>query len=231
MWVSSLPPPPQVLKADLVDIPEDEETTRQAFLATIDSAVTKALMVDKLDEARPKRKTKAVAESDPRLTLVANKFFLLSLDRTLQKSIGISLDYFAVPQRKLFLGPTEELVFKDVPHDEQIVGTAPVRACARDRLGVEADRVLVPRLMRSGVLHRPTLHKAQDQGAIGWVGAVFCDNFLGLRTTTHPDTYHRIYQNDLKTALSNVGAWIIVCEHTLLFNVRTAPWQVARSID
>lgn len=211
------------MKADLVDLPEDGQGKREKFMSTVDCAITKALLLERDDEDRTE--ASEVVKNDKELNLVANKFFLLSFDKSLRKSIGHGLDYFTEDSERFELGPHERFAVVDVPEGERVDGTAPRRAVARDSRGDAKDRVLVRRRFVDGRLVRPSLHKAQDQGAIGWVASLFCDNFLGVRSTTTPDPYHRHYGNDIKSGLITSGAWVIVCEHTLLFNVRTAPWQ------
>eukprot|EP00971_Amphidinium_carterae_P142720 2827188-Amphidinium_carterae.1 len=70
----------------------------------------------------------------------------------------------------------------------------------------------------------PALHKAQDQGAIGWLAGGFLDSYLGVRGATFEDEAHRYHGNDLRNALKRAGMWICVLERAHVYNCRTAPW-------
>ncbi len=214
---------PKVLKEETRDLPADNQGCSEKYLATVDCAVTKALMLDKIERGNQNNIAKLGA-LEPRLILVPNKFFLLSLDKSLRKSINIGLDRFLVEQHNFRIGPEEKLGFVTLPEESKISGSAHRRAWVMGKSG-EPLRELVPRKLVNGKLHRPALHKAQDQGSVGWPASVFLDNFCHLRSTTTPDPYHRWYGNDLKLGIAQAGAWIIVCEHANVFNCPTGPFE------
>ncbi len=191
---------PKVLKEETRDLPADNQGCSEKYLATADCVVTKALMLDKIENGNQKKIT-TLGALEPRLTLVPSKFFLPGLDKSLRKSINIWLDRFLVEQHNFRIGPQERLGFVTLPEESKINGSADRRAWVMGKSG-EPLRELVPRKLVNGKLHRPALHKAQDQGSVGWPASVFLDNFCHLRPTTTPYPYRRWYGNDLKLGIA-----------------------------
>ena len=161
-----------------------------------------------------------------RLAVVVKKFFLISLDKSLAKSTGLGMQRFQAQQHNFWIGPGDKLGFAELSDENMILGSADRRAWVLGSSG-EPLRELVPRTLE-GELYRPTLHKVQDQSAIGGSASLFCGNVLGLGSTTTPDPFIRWHGRVPRHGITKAGAWIIVLEPTVLFNTRSAPWQSAQ---
>jgi hypothetical protein len=73
---------------------------------------------------------------------------------------------------------------------------------------------------------RPTLHCAQDEGAIGWPSSLCEQQKLNLRITITEDEWHRII-NDLGYAARQSGVWLPILEWGCVANFRAGPWKGA----
>ena len=161
-------------------------------------------------------------EEELNMGLHANRFWALSLDNALRHGLGYGLSRFQPSYHGYLLSEHETVRRRDLPLQEQLPGTSCCRATAVHVDG--SERTLVPRQVQGEHLYRPVLHKAMDQGSLGWVGALWLDNCLQLRSTTVEDPLHRFFGNDLKDSLVQSGLWIHVVECTVLFNATTAPF-------
>lgn len=221
----------QVLTTFFEDLPEGSGSAlQQERQESLLAQMAEALRCDDRagESERRKRKTDMVKVAFKK-GLLSNKYFALSLDKSLRMSLGFGLDRFEPTAKNFTIGKGEELVLVDAPAEELGSFSCPRRAAARLKstgsTQPHVDRVLVPRSLREGRFLRPTLHKAQDQGAIGWPCSMWLDNCLQLRGTTIEDPSHRFYGNDFKDAFVTAGVWIHVCERSVLYNASTAPWQ------
>ncbi|CAE7032373.1 dpf-6 [Symbiodinium sp. CCMP2592] len=214
-----------VLKSNLLDVPSGSTNRLEERLAScVEGSINRALLVEQLEEAKSRKKEQNADDID--FELMANKYFALSLDKSLQKSIQIGLSYFMPSNPQLLLKPGETLAILDLDAAECPKGSTPRRAVAKTCGSGEAShRVLVPREVRNGELHRPVLHRAQDEGSIGWVCSLWLDNCVQLRGSTIEDPSHRFHGNDFKNAFVASGVWLNVCEWGVLYNATTAPYE------
>ncbi|CAE7837000.1 dpf-6 [Symbiodinium sp. CCMP2592] len=183
-----------VLKSNLQDVPSGSAAGLEARLATCtDDSVNRALLQEQLEEQQAEQQSRS--RDELKLEYTANKYFALSLDKCLQKTIQIGLSYFLPNNRDLLLLPGETLVLKELSPEDRLEGVAPLRAVAR------------------------------DEGSIGWVCSLWLDNCVQLRGSTIEDAYHRWPGNDFKNALVHSGLWLNVCERAALYNAATAPYE------
>ena len=167
------------------------------------------------------------AIDDSSSSYAANKYFALSFENALRRSLNTTLALFMPTVVPVGLRDNEVLEFVDAVGAEVRDGQAKrIAVGVSEENGVMTRRRLIERPAHpSGGLIRLALHKSQDQGSIGWVASCWMDSRLFLRSTTVEDEAHRYHGNDLKNAMVRCGLWIVICERTHLYNARTAPWQ------
>ena len=182
----------QVLKEWTDEAPRDSQTPAEARAASdwVLGRVEQMLRSEH-EEARAGGRSKKTTFRDDHVPKdMPNKYFALSLDNQLRKSGLHGLAYFEPAQKCWSLQPREDFVLVEAAEESRIEGVSDHRVWAVHRTS-GARRELIPRMLRDGRLHRPVLHKAQDQGSIGWKAAVWLDNCVGLRGSTTEDKAHR----------------------------------------
>jgi len=85
----------------------------------------------------------------------------------MRRCMGFGLDKFKVGRWPAALKAHEVRYCTTLPAERRIPGCSPRRACVQNT-ETGSTRVEVPRYVRDGLLRRPVLHVALDQGAIGW---------------------------------------------------------------
>ncbi len=102
---------PKVLKDYSVDMPADIDSVSAKFLASVDSKITKALFLEKMQNGSATSTNKSMNKKEDHFVLISNEFFLLSLDNSLRKSTGCGLAKFHAEQCNFKIGHDEEVSF------------------------------------------------------------------------------------------------------------------------
>ena len=170
--------------------------------------------------------TKEARAKDATFRLMPNKRMGMAIDNALKMGIGKSLRDFLVQHRCGPLAVGEERRLVPLPMIAAVGGTSRFRSVVYNA-STGASRVELPRGRdpTSGKVLQPlTLHKVQDEGAIGLPVSFWMDSHRGgILGTTTEDICHRIF-NDLKSALIQSGTWICVMEHTIVYNTPRGPF-------
>ena len=150
----------------------------------------------------------------------ANLKHLLALDWALVRVNGWGLSAF-VPSRPcgmLPAGAKRYMTEMACP----ISGQPRKRSCVLLADGTRTYEV--PVRVQQGVLVRPTLHLAQDQGSSSWYAGVFLVQGTDFRGTVTWDLCHRLI-NDLAEAWGNSGMTLARLEHATLMSIRRGPYN------
>ena len=150
-----------------------------------------------------------------------NKEMVLALDKALQ-SCGLDLRAFQPINVLKPLAKHERRYMQELPPELQLPGSSIFRSCIWDSC-LSSGRPELPRDIRDGQIHMPSLHKALDEGSIGLPCVNFLDLYLKLRGSSTEDVWHRLF-NDMRGGLQEVGLWTTVCERCVVFNVTSGPY-------
>lgn len=162
-------------------------------------------------------------KTDFREALMANKLFVMAIDNSLQKGAGLALSDFKPEAPVRPLKPTEFRTRVELPAAGQVTGSSTYRSIVCDRISKETRVELPRRRLPDGSLAPfRILHKTQDEGAVGLPASFFLDRIA--RATTTEDPWHRCC-NDIKEAMVASGVWLVVLEHSVVYNTPTGPWS------
>lgn len=188
---------------------------------TFEDALLEFLRVEQADDSDKNKKKKGRKSMElQEILLLPNRLLALAVDNSLRLGLGYGLDKFSVGYKSGPLAQNEQRKLEELPLEQQVKGSSQFRSIVVDRVSGATVRQEFP---RPSSWPLPTIHKALDQGAIGWPASIFMDTALQLRSTSTPDPWHRLH-NDMKDALVSSGVWLGVCERTVLYNASTAPW-------
>ena len=172
----------QVLKSNYMDVHSGSaDSLRERLANTVESNINRVFLKEQLEEKETQQRKRKKDSEDLAFELMPNKYFALALDKCLQKTMQVGLSYFEPKNKELLLQKREVLALAELPDTGREEGSSSSRAVARKD---GRDRILAPREVRNGQLHRPALHRAQDEGSIGWPCSLWLDNCVQLRGST-----------------------------------------------
>ena len=150
----------------------------------------------------------------------ANRDYLHQIDHMLRESAGIGLSFF-VPARRWKPLLASERRYREAP---KMVGGTTTRRCARELS--TGERFYETPVIRNdlGVLQRPVLHVAVDQGQHGMAAWVWLLLGKGLRMTVTWDVFHRVH-NDVLAATSSAGLASVRLDAMHLLKYREGPFS------
>lgn len=225
LWSPPSAPPQTLLAQVLPDFhldaptPSDRSAMKHELAARFEGDLARFFADEAKSEECAKKRAKVTAAA-PAAKLIPNRYFLIALDNALQKGLGYGLIRFLPASLPKPLGRSERRELVRLSDEEVVVGSARHRSVIVDRVTGCRIRQEFPRDPREVP---PTLHKALDQGSIGWPASMFLDTAVKLRSTSVEDKWHRLH-SDLRDALQSCGCWLNICEKTVLYNASTAPW-------
>jgi hypothetical protein len=141
------------------------------------------------------KKIKTVGLAGKHKHMNPNKEMAIAVDHALH-SANLSFKYFEVQKPLGRLSQWEQRYFVDLPEHLRVEGCSHRRAFIWDG-NTSTSSIELPRHLLDKKLHRPSLHKCLDEGAIGLPMTHWLDCFCNIRGSSMEDPWHRFF-NDSK---------------------------------
>lgn len=151
----------------------------------------------------------------------SNQWFLLAFDQALEAGCGVSLAHFVPDEPLRALRPWETQYFLEEGASDMIRASGDLvgrrRSCVFDRRTGTSRFELPVQVDSDGVVSRPALHIASDDGPIGRPAMYYMMSELCIRCTRDRDQSHKKH-NLTKAAALESGLWLTVLETTVGYN-------------
>ena len=174
----------------------------------------------RVDDEKQKSKLAKIAIEDSTGRL-ANQHIAQAIDATLVDVFQVGYSYFRPDRFPTRLGPFEERYFEDA--ELYPGGPTRRRSCVEDT-NSEVARFEMSYTFDGEQRVHPTLHRALDEGSIGFAEALWCYGRQKVRGTMNIDHSHRCVR-DQDGATNDAGLRLVKARAGAVCNFAVGPWD------